>query len=615
MDSQIQHSNPIQYVEDNDDNVILYISDIHIRSNATDKKIERIVLKLRDSIPNYRNKKIFFIGDICDTIDTFERFFNKYRVYIDTQTFFVLGNHELHETTQETLQKTIDAYRSIIEESGGGTYRLLDNQLYVEGFCRREVINAEQIIKMSTDEVLKLFSTSRFFVLGGTGFIGGKYVGSSLIGIKKFMKEEIRKAEEFREIYAKLQEIVPDKKVFVVTHIPKIEWIHPNDREIIMNKSKYIQWKSTGCNRTWTYFSGHDHFNYYEEGDRHIYADNQVGYREDSIEFKYIATNPFYNIFETYDDGIYEINNYQYKEFYYRLGLRSIHANMDYKIILLKRCDTYCFITKNKNGDLILLNGGCRKKLTKKDINYYYNNLEQYSRILKEYIGNYSNLQEQIANEVKSFGGLGTIHGCIIDIDFYNHIYVNPLDGKITPYYAENIIEKYVHKNVISLLYYHNKLLYNNYEKILKKKSLKQAESLVLQKNEITRTCIEERDTYIYKVSRIIKGLQYTSNYNIVRLWNDNLLEKNLKGTAGRLILESLLSESDSRNSIKKTKEDIVVKRNYEGKFNKVTFDHRKAKNTGETDEGFLNRIRLKPIDELTVYELRRYAKICLQKQ
>ena len=226
-----------------------------------------------------------------------------------------------------------------------------------------------------------------------------------------------------------------------------------------------------------------------------------------------------------------------------------------------------------------MLNGGCRKKLTKKDINYYYNNLEQYSKILKEYIGDYSDLQEQIANEVKSFGGLGTIHGCIIDIDFYNHIYVNPLDGKITPYYAENIIEKYVHKNVISLLYCHNKLLYNNYEKILMKKSLKQAKSLVLQKNEITRRCIEERDTYIYKVSRVIKGLQYTSNYNIVRVWNDNLLEKKLKGKAGRLILESLLPESDSNSinsknlPLKKTSKDIKTDRKCVDKFEKFTFE------------------------------------------
>ena len=571
MDSQIQHSNPIQYVEDNDDNVILYISDIHIGSDATDKKIERIVLKLRDSIPNYRKLRIFILGDVCDTIETFERFFNKYRTYIYTQTFFVLGNHELREKTPETLQKTIDAYRNIIEESGGGTYRLLDNQLYVEGFCRREVINAKQITKMSTDEVQKLFSTSRFFVLGGTGLIGGKFDYSLIFNKDK--KEEIRKAEEFREIYAKLQKIVPDKKLYVVTHIPKIEWIHPRNWEFIMSKAKYIQWRNTECNKNWTYFSGHDHFNYYEEGDRHIYADNQVGYRGDSFEFKYIATNPFYNIFETYNDGIYEINNYQYKEFYYRLGLRSIHANMDYKIILLKRCGTYCFIAKNKKGELLLLNGGSRKKLTKKDINYYYNNLEQYSQILKEYLGNYSDLQEQIANEVKTFGGLGTIHGCIIDIDFYNHIYVNPLDGKITPYHAKNIIKKYVQENVVSLLFYYNKELYESYKKVLSQSHIpiKQPQSLIIQKNEITNKYIEVHDTYIYKVSRVIKGLQYTSNYNIVRLWNDNLLKKKLNGKAGRLILESLLPDSDSCKSIdfnrafsKKTEEDIDMEKELE---------------------------------------------------
>ena len=46
----------------------------------------------------------------------------------------------------------------------------------------------------------------------------------------------------------------------------------------------------------------------------------------------------------------------------------------------------------------------------------------------------------------------GKIHGCIVDIDMYNHIYVNPSDGKITPYHAFNMYDKDVYQNTKSLI-------------------------------------------------------------------------------------------------------------------------------------------------------------------
>ncbi len=39
-----------------------------------------------------------------------------------------------------------------------------------------------------------------------------------------------------------------------------------------------------------------------------------------------------------------------------------------------------------------------------------------------------------------------------VDIDFYNHIYLNPIDGKVVPYYALSTYDKWVYKDVKSLL-------------------------------------------------------------------------------------------------------------------------------------------------------------------
>ena len=55
------------------------------------------------------------------------------------------------------------------------------------------------------------------------------------------------------------------------------------------------------------------------------------------------------------------------------------------------------------------------------------------------------------SNEIKNWRS-GRIHGCIIDIDFYNHVYVNPVNMKVTGYYALDIINKKVYGNIPELL-------------------------------------------------------------------------------------------------------------------------------------------------------------------
>ena len=69
-----------------------------------------------------------------------------------------------------------------------------------------------------------------------------------------------------------------------------------------------------------------------------------------------------------------------------------------------------------------------------------------------------------ISKVIKSIGGDGSIHGCIVDIDYYNHIYINPVDGKITPYFAYDMeqnmyIKIYIHfLQKRSLLYFQDML-------------------------------------------------------------------------------------------------------------------------------------------------------------
>lgn len=46
--------------------------------------------------------------------------------------------------------------------------------------------------------------------------------------------------------------------------------------------------------------------------------------------------------------------------------------------------------------------------------------------------------QLQLSNEIQDLGLSGKIHGCIVDIDRYHHVIVNPIDGNMQFYYSED---------------------------------------------------------------------------------------------------------------------------------------------------------------------------------
>lgn len=207
---------------------------------------------------------------------------------------------------------------------------------------------------------------------------------------------------------------------------------------------------------------------------------------------------------------------------------RGLRINMTFNrtnclIYMLKNSGLYCFIIKIDNADrLYILNGGSIEKLKYDDINYYFNNLLKFSNCVKELLKDYNAFVESISQSVKAIGGIGTIHGCIVDIDYFNHIYINPNDYKVTPYYATSIVNKYVYKDVSSLLIEHRKDLYKNYFKC-------NEENQLLKANNKNLKSIEEaflvEDTGIYYESRIMKKLQYLINDNVVRIWDDQLID------------------------------------------------------------------------------------------
>ena len=117
-----------------------------------------------------------------------------------------------------------------------------------------------------------------------------------------------------------------------------------------------------------------------------------------------------------------------------------------------------------------------------------------------------------------------------MDIDFLNHIYLNPFDGTLTAYYAWNIQYKLVFDDVISLLKEHLPELCERYEAakcnellpILSRsdgKGKRNKKKMVVAK--VPQLVLE---TDMYNPSRIMKSIQYIFENNVIRIWNEDLL-------------------------------------------------------------------------------------------
>ena len=196
----------------------------------------------------------------------------------------------------------------------------------------------------------------------------------------------------------------------------------------------------------------------------------------------------------------------------------------DAKFYMIKHNGYYGFFLISPKGTYICA-GGRLKKIDKsfdlKRLNdEFLNMVGKYLYILFPY----RSAQEKLFNAVKDFGGKGTIHGCIIDIDFCNHIMLNPIDGSISYYYSPEfgIIELY--DDILTLLEKHNPELAVQYEEALQHANgqlmpqLTYTGSNAIQKIDIKNS--------VYTISNRINQLQRLFDKKILRDWNNDLLSR-----------------------------------------------------------------------------------------
>lgn len=499
---------------------IYYISDIHIdnkiaskfKNHATEKEIEyyvkTIVDKMIDSMPSeVVGKFILIAGDVSSSFKISKIFYQKLveRNRISSKKIIcVLGNHELwnlDRSSDNNVDSIVKLYKKMFDEL---EITFLQNELLVIG-DDFEIITESEIESMTEDALKKRTLESQLTIFGGIGFSGynPNFNASKLIYFDALptLEEDKKLTNKFNSLYTKLKDCLSNRKIIILTHHPKQDWSTDN------------------YNSNWIYINGHTHKNVYEKNsDKQLYADNQVGYFNEDVRLKRIDYSLKCNIFNDYEDGIHFINLEQYLLLYRKMGY-SISCKLQGKFYLLKKNDILMFVYKNDKGNLYIMNGGRQNRLKYKDIEYYFNNMDNYSIIIKEGTKSYYEYINQLSDYIKSIGGSGNIHGTIVDIDFYNHVYVNIYDGKITPYWAASMDYKIVYPSF-------QELLSNHCPKMLENMNSNKNE-LVVMKNELITSGGEfYEDTKIYRESRIMKKIQYLIDDNIIRVWNDNLLEE-----------------------------------------------------------------------------------------
>lgn len=518
---------------DKPDFQIFYISDIHLDmkiaapfmaqdvdslkakqiEKAVDKKAAELAKSYFDQLRS--NRTVILIGgDTAGDPYLFGLFAKglKRHGLPPERTFFVLGNHELRDDSygiedKDEYQKLVDSYREALAPYG---MRLLENELYIPGYDegRGIVLQADQIKGLSKRGATILFGACPFAVFGAMGHSRLDALNPKPIGLDGGVEANnslnVHLADLANQLVEKLEEVLPDGRTqIVLTHTPPYFW-SPND-------------PAAG----FYFVYGHLHENMKKiYGRIRYYGDNMVGEEELPLVFKSffigMAIDPFANI----GDGIREISPEMYSDFN---SSRSIVAKARrglQHIYLVKRGDYCAFFGRREGHSLLILNGGAVRRVQNQDLHYYFDHLTEYVRAATDLLRPFLKMRHDLSNDVKLIGGFGDEHGAIVDIDFYNHVFLNPLDGTRTCYFATSTADKYVFPNLASLLASHcpNLLPRFNHLPAIRKESWGKG-------GKSSSKGIRETRTDIYRYSNLIYALEYILKSKVVRVWVDEILD------------------------------------------------------------------------------------------
>lgn len=499
---------------------VYYISDIHLEhkiiktfpNGANNLAIKAYIQSLarvlfsRDLVKDIKNGEkpiVLFAGDIGSSFDIVYEFYKEFISIWDRlvgsskrrckkYVYAILGNHELWKFS--ILDKCTKAYKKMFDTLGIHFLNNSTDWLGEYKFPIKYTLNeedgtyySEKIIKEDDPDGYAQQSRNihNIMIVGGLGFAGHNNDFNANRGIYRNTidrEQEIEETNKWNEIYREAIESAKENNCLLV----------------VLTHNPILDWKEDGKpDHNCIYFNGHTHRNYiHHDNERgiHIIADNQIGYDSNIVKLQNIYIYDRVNPFTGYADGYYEISSLDYIKFYgyiseYIAGSKLIDKqikNNDGKLYLIKYNGYYGFFLVSLKGTYICVGGRIKKIGEPEDIEKYNTSFSDMIDTYLKILYPYRNAQEQISKAVKSFGGSGRIHGCIIDIDFFNHIMLNPSDGTITYYYSPEFGTIQTYSDILSLLSERNKELESAYRKQLEIN--KEHEEIVLVKSQIATT-------------------------------------------------------------------------------------------------------------------------------
>lgn len=501
---------------------ILYVTDIHLdskieRNHGDLPKDEDVESEIDGSVKNIvedfeaviaRRKILLIGGDVSHDCRRVEMFYRKLTESIPGRNIMaVLGNHEYWDArTRQSDPDDIGSTSAFYEEMFGGFYiSFADNMLFAYKNGRRYFVREEELLGGNPDEIREFVEDSELTILGGTGFSGLNDEWNCTSGLYRdavrAREQEKELSRRFEAVYDKVLEAIPDSRVIVFTHMPMKDW------------------SDKGYNPNWIYVSGHTHRNMLiASNEARVYSDNQIGYGG-IVYLKRFFVDPEHDIFRYHADGIHEITRELYKEFYSNKGM-YMTCNRDGDYLMLKRGPLYCFMLR-RNDRLYLLDGGKIRRTSYNDPEYYLENMTAYGEIVRGILKEYRSRLDSISELIRSIGGNGKIHGCIVDVDFINHVFLNPFDGTVASYTASDIQSKYVHSSFEDMLISEGK-----------RDMLEGYRRLESQGGNVLPAVITKRTdsegpyygTEMYAVSNHFYKLQQLIENSVIRVWNGALL-------------------------------------------------------------------------------------------
>lgn len=520
--------------------IVHYISDLHLNHKIYDKaktgktigettleEIELSVSQIVKSIKhrnNYDYEKVILLGgDVTEDFEIAKAFYYLLSKKMDysCKIITVLGNHELWDGDAQGIKKhnlksIVSKYTKMIGDIPC-TF-LLENSIFACVKGRPIQISEEMLYDESISIYLKrILSKAEVIVFGAIGFSGNNEHFNSENGIYRATISGRKKEQELstrcEKAYLRSINLIGTNRFICLTHMPKADW---SDNVYLPN-----------C----IYINGHTHKNYYTlEGSKIILADNQIGYKGANYSLKYFALSNNYDRFEYLPDGIHEIHPSEYIEFAELKGLRYRYKRSDpSKMYVLKKSGFYMFATESKSS-ICILHGGKKEKLSNRNLQYYFDNMDILAEQLLQSFKGYVDRIHEISNSIKDLGGDGRIHGCIVDIDFYNHMYLNPFDGTLTAYCAEDMMSR-ISYPTLNLLIDNNPShspVLQNMKKLISTKNVEN--NLALKsKGKSQKGGTYTDGTFIYSISNKTKKIQTLFDANIIQVWDDKLINSSKK--------------------------------------------------------------------------------------